>query len=425
MSLLHTKRTTKPGESLIKLIPKEWSWDDVLEYLSTTEGKRKSWNLLMHSLDQKDLPYEVLQTFLRTSFIKTALTTPAHVAILLLRVRYNFDEIYCSVWNIMIKRRYWRSRVQELIDKLLKDIKTHLYMSCSYSNETRYAFLSLRFILRKRDEVDLGNPCDWLFGSRTSSEYYRFGSTGAILDKIGSRPPIHSFIEVFFNTVPAMVTSQDVVKYNLLDSAIHYLHDQAYVKKLIHLYPLALSIKTSLDHSNQAMVLPIQRAYFSYFGVHKRRGLQLSSKEIFKIILHAGIKQKVGGENGFGGLFEDVIVRSEFSAGVDKEGSLFKRIFSNSGGCDGELARVCLEGPNSALLLTKAAYNKGIGWENGPKIPRCLWNVVVEGRLELLDQRDTETGLLPFMLAAVLFDLYSCYELLRHHPSCFHSMPLT
>jgi hypothetical protein len=71
MSFRHTMRTTKPGESQTNLIQKEWSWDDILEYISTTEGKRKLWNLLMHSLDQEDLPYEVLQTFLRTSFDTT------------------------------------------------------------------------------------------------------------------------------------------------------------------------------------------------------------------------------------------------------------------------------------------------------------------------------------------------------------------
>jgi hypothetical protein len=39
-----------------------------------------------------------------------------------------------------------------------------------------------------------------------------------------------------------MVTSQDVVMCNLLDSAIHYLHDPIYVKKLIHLCPSVLTV---------------------------------------------------------------------------------------------------------------------------------------------------------------------------------------
>ena len=423
MSLLHTMRTTKPGQSLRNLIPTEWSWEHVLEYLSTTEGKRKSWNLWMHSLDQEDLPYEVLQAFLRSSFIKIALATPTHVILVFLRAEHNLDEIYDSVWDTVIERRYWRSRVHELIEKLLKEMRTHLFIS--HLNVTRHSLLALRFILKKRAEANLGNPCDWLFGFKASrSEYYRLESSSSpILNRIGSsRRAILNFIHIFFDKAPAMVTSNDVVKYNLLDSAIHYLHDPEFLKKLIQICPLALSIKTKLGHSKREMVLPIQRSYFSFFGIHRKRGLQLLSKEIFKIILHAGITHNVGGEHCVGGLFEDVVLLSQYSAVLDGEGCLFERIFSYSGSCDCELSRICLEVPNSILVLAKGAHKKGLGWKYGSIIPLCLWHVVVEDKLDLLDQRDTHTGLLPFMLAATLFSLDISYELLRHNPSCLRNL---
>jgi len=241
---------------------------------------------------------------------------------------------------------------------------------------------------------------------------------------------------------PPMLLPQDVVNYHLLHFAVSHCRPD-WVRFFLDLNPRAVG------KTNDYGQLPIHLCAKEW---HKSPDIFW---DVFRLLLVEGVKEKVGGEYGFGGLFVPTL--RKVNAGVStsaststkvsiREITIIEEIFKSAGVTWDKISKIiqdknarnalvhqllkgnisgtqhfidivhsfsdclCVKDGRGQLPI-HIALERGIAWDNGT-------GDLVKANSTVIKTPDKLTGLFPFALAAVGEgnDLESIFELLRRFP---------